>query len=506
MKIGSREIWRAKAAELFGLDLRSLALFRIGLAALVIGDLIDRARFLSAHYGDMGVLPRWVLFRKFAGPWELSFHALSGRVEFQAVLFLLNGAFALALLVGYRTRLSTVVCWAFLVSLHYRNDMVLQSGDSLLRMLFFWSIFLPLGARFSRDAAGIPSAAKASNGILSAASLALTLQVCLVYWITAALKDAPAWRDEGNAVLLALSIDQLTSPFGRALRQFPEFLKILNFATLGLEFVGPALLFVPVFTSWIRLAVIVAFIWLHAGLAVCFAIGMFPFISIVSWLALIPGAFWDHFRPGETGLAKRIRKWDERGRDVFARWRGSGAWRKWIRLGGQAFVLFCLGYVLLWNVRSLDAKKYRVLPSRWNWFGYVLHLDQYWGMFAPYPTREDGWYVIPATLADGSEVDLFRDGATVRWEKPPADSFYYPNQRWQKYMMNLWKKSNGDYRLHYATYLCRQWNAAHEGGKALETFKIYFMKETTRPDGKEAEPEKNRLWRHHCASTPPKGW
>ncbi len=50
----------------YGLDLRSLALFRIGLAALILGDLIWRARDLRAFYTDFGVLPRAVLLHRFA--------------------------------------------------------------------------------------------------------------------------------------------------------------------------------------------------------------------------------------------------------------------------------------------------------------------------------------------------------------------------------------------------------------------------------------------------------
>jgi hypothetical protein len=44
-------IWR-RVEEIFGLDLRSLALFRIMVGLTIIGDLIDRATDLRAHYSD----------------------------------------------------------------------------------------------------------------------------------------------------------------------------------------------------------------------------------------------------------------------------------------------------------------------------------------------------------------------------------------------------------------------------------------------------------------------
>ena len=92
--------------NLFSFDLRSLALFRVGLALLILGDLIHRSFDLRAFYTDFGVLPRWVLMQN--SDHCLSLHALSGSLVFQVILFLIAGGFALMLLAGYRTRLATV--------------------------------------------------------------------------------------------------------------------------------------------------------------------------------------------------------------------------------------------------------------------------------------------------------------------------------------------------------------------------------------------------------------
>ena len=43
--------------EIFGIDLRTMALFRVGLGALLLADLALRARDLTAHYTDAGILP-----------------------------------------------------------------------------------------------------------------------------------------------------------------------------------------------------------------------------------------------------------------------------------------------------------------------------------------------------------------------------------------------------------------------------------------------------------------
>ena len=40
--------------QVFGLDYRSLAIFRIVIALIIIGDVLDRCHDLRAHYSDEG--------------------------------------------------------------------------------------------------------------------------------------------------------------------------------------------------------------------------------------------------------------------------------------------------------------------------------------------------------------------------------------------------------------------------------------------------------------------
>ncbi|MEM6985856.1 MAG: hypothetical protein AAF499_04885, partial [Pseudomonadota bacterium] len=138
--------------RVFALDLRSVALFRVGLAVAVLSDLLYRASDLSAFYTDAGVLPRTVL-REAINAQPVSLHALSGGAGLQIGLFVLCALAALALLIGYRSQLAAFVCWALMLSLHQRNPLLLQGGDDLLVILLFFGFLLPLGARFGIDAA-----------------------------------------------------------------------------------------------------------------------------------------------------------------------------------------------------------------------------------------------------------------------------------------------------------------------------------------------------------------
>ena len=95
----------AKICNLFRIDTRSLGFLRIGLATLVLWDLILHAQYLRAHLTDFGVLPTWStswLINYQPGHWSL--HLASGTWQWQLALLMLQGMAAVALLVGYRTR------------------------------------------------------------------------------------------------------------------------------------------------------------------------------------------------------------------------------------------------------------------------------------------------------------------------------------------------------------------------------------------------------------------
>jgi len=143
------------------------------------------------------------------------------------------------------------------------------------------------------------------------------------------------------------------------------------------------------------------------------------------------------------------------------------------------------------------------MPDRYRWIGVATRTDQVWDMFAPYPLRDDGWYVIEGALHSGRQVDVFRGGAPVSFAtpSPSAIAAQYKDERWRKYLMNLYLAVNSDYRLYYGQYLCRSWNAGRPAGDPgqLDTFQIDFMLRTNvlwneRPRAY----RKVLLYSHHC--------
>src|SRR5215210_526621 len=304
---------RAKIVELFGADLRSLALLRVVLALLVLTDLAIRATDLYQHYADAGVLPRPVLVEEVLSPWVFSLNLMNGEPFFQALLFGVAALAALGMLVGYRTRLVTFVVWVLLFSIQLRNPLVNSSEALLLRMLLFWGMLLPLGAYWSLDRArsALP---RPSPHFLSLATFGLFMQIAFVYWFTAALKSGPEWRVDHTALYYALSLDQIATPIGHYLLNFPGLLQMLTLGTFTLEALGLFLLFCPFFTGPVRTGAALAVMSLHFGIWLTMDIGIFPWISAFCMVCFFPTWFWEKaamLHPallGRFGVVRRLQR------------------------------------------------------------------------------------------------------------------------------------------------------------------------------------------------------
>lgn len=282
---------------IFGIDLRTLALFRAVLSAVLLYDLLRRLADVSALYSDLGVLPRnWLV--QIDTAWHWSLYLANGTPLITGLLLGVQVLAALALLLGWRTRLATVVSWLMWGWLCNRNPLVLIGGDMLMACLLFWACFLPLGARWSVDAALSPTPPPRDQRHLSWASAGLLLQVMSVYFFSAILKNGVEWTRDYTAVYYALSLDRYATPLGHWLLNFPELLKGLTLYVWWLELLGPPLiLLAPLLGAHLgtplRALLMLAFMSMHLGFLLCLELGHFPFVSFASLTTFLGAWFWD---------------------------------------------------------------------------------------------------------------------------------------------------------------------------------------------------------------------
>ncbi len=456
-------LWRPRLAgvarELFYVDLRSLALLRVCLGLLILADLATRARHFTAHYTDLGVAPRELIFGEYGMSCYFSVHWwLRGSVTAEALVFVVGGLFAVGLIAGRFTRIMTAGCWYLQASLLVSMPLLHTAGDRTLQLMLFWSLFLPVGARWSLDASKRVEVGAKSNTYVSVAGFAILMQVCFVYWFAVMLKMyAPMWR-EGYAVAFTLTRDSYVTAFGAWVRQHESILGLLTLSVLSWELIGPLLAFVPMITAIGRLAAIVGFWLLHIGFGLCFDRGVFAWISSAAWLVFVPTEFWDRVLPGSRTdpAAEPLRP------------------RRVETIAAAAF----LAIVVALNVRSIPHFR-KLVPSFVVQAGNAMRLGQNWGMFTKQQDAQgranNGRFVIAATLADGSEIDLLADGAPVSWDLPESGARRYGTARWSQFHYFYYELSTSPYWPPYVDYLCRPWNQRLGDDGSIDRIAIWFL-------------------------------
>jgi hypothetical protein len=426
----------ATLRRLFGVDVRSLAAFRIGLGVLVALDLAARFPLIEALYTDQGLVPRDLMPVGFLSRTPLDLYGFDGSCAWALALLALTFSCSVLFAIGFRTRWVTVALWVLMSALFRRNQLATDGGDSVVRCLLFWSMFLPLGAAWSIDARG---RAAPPSVVCSPATAALLLQPALLYFMAGLAKDTPPWR-EGYAVSLALNETEWVKPLGVWLGQHPSLVRVMTFATRTVEIGAPLLLFLPIFTSRARAVAIASLVALQVGLATTLRLNFFPFYSSVAWLAFVPSSLWDRLsqRPEVVSRASIASE-------------PAPFWQTHLHRARGALVLgaLCLGTVV--GFRRADE------PDLADRAALSLGFAQQWNMYRD--IGED--YVrihVEGRLADGAVVDLRTDQGHL------TDS---PLEDWVRsyrgaVFIEAMKGGDPEILQAFSRYVCSRWNSGRQ--------------------------------------------
>jgi hypothetical protein len=465
-----------KLDELFGIDYRTLALFRVAVACVLLGAIVTRAFDLSSLYTDDGAFPIRTVQSHYGGMWCFSFHLLGGSLVYQAALFGIAGLFAVSLAVGYRTRLATVGSWALLVSVNHRVPLITTGGDVLLGMVLFWGMFLPLGARWSLDARRA-GASPPTGRVTSIATLAILLQVLWMYFSTGLWKLNELWLD-GRALGLALSDDMLARPLGRYLLEFSHLLTALTYAVLVLELIGPFLLFSPWRTNLVRASALAALATMHVGIELTMSILIFSFASLAALTLFVVGSWW------ERGMLRRLADW------LDARFVRAGGWRQkkskqeTAEAGTSKLFewaqIFLLIYIPLFNIScwlsgpQASGSQPSGALQKFNHLGELIGAGQVWKMFDRPPGEQR--FVGLATLnSAGPPHDILRNEATKSPPPRPAQPEPVASQRWMLAMRHLAPERCAHFRPDVARYLIRRWNQRAGELQQVRELELFFF-------------------------------
>lgn len=444
--------------RIFRLDLRSIALMRIAVACVLIGDLIDRLIQFQHFYSIDGVIPFASAQEYYANMPTWSFHLLVESDPYQLFLFGIHIAFACGLLLGFKSRVAAAGCWILFGSLIARAPALLTGGDMLMSSMLFWLIWIPSGRFLSLDSKLKKSTTSSVTTHCSLATVGILMQFVVMYTLTGIYKWNPEWHD-GTALFVIMDDHALTKPLGIWLTQYPGLLKLLTYGTLVVELAAPVLLLSPVATQRFRSIGVALFIGLHAGIFLTMEVLGFSPISIAGLLAIIPPLFWNYapLKP----IAKRLGNFtseensEKSGENTAADFPGQPlSLTEKITECCAGVGLACMLFFATWQMLlhgELVQRQYKV-----NWSVHQLRMDQTWTMFH-IPSQLCYRYLLEGRDANGEFVDLLRGNKTRPTvdDEPqiPEKPIRFESSRWLLLYRQMGTSQYFNQQLHTIRYL-----------------------------------------------------
>ena len=203
------------------------------------------------------------------------------------VVFWLLAIAAFMQTIGYKTRFASIAVYLLLTSFHHRDIIILNGGDTLMRVMSFLMIFANSGAAISVDRL-IKVWKGGVNPTLPVLIEAwpqrlMQLQLAAVYVSTVLGKlTGDEWRD-GTAFYYASSLTELQRfPF-HGLNNDPWFFVFASYFTLFAEFAMATFVFVP----RLRPYALMMGIAIHLGIEYSMVVPLFSFTIIGCYMNFV---------------------------------------------------------------------------------------------------------------------------------------------------------------------------------------------------------------------------
>ncbi len=455
--------------SIFSLDTKALSVFRILFALLVLVDIWTRLYSFDAFLGSSSIMPLDILLEHHYEETFWSPYAITENIWITLALIAWEIFAAVCLLIWRKTRYAIIAVWFFIASVHANNPMILNWWDTVMRLILFWAMFLPLHHRYSIDSKNIKNKDKPTH-ILSMWSAWFICQLFIIYIFSFLIKDHPSRASDFDATYLALSLDSFRTWLWDILYTKYEFLKFMTWFVYLLEWWGWIFFLVPwknnVFRTWILGIYCLFHIWLWTTMY----LWLFPWIMIWTLIALLP---WHHLEVEET----------KNKRDTS------------MHIWTQVFLACVLIYIICWNIRTLDFDKHsQRFPYEINRIWFTLRIEQHWNMFAPFPTRDDWWFEIIWMQNNWDDILINSPRIWIQyWKNPWANDRHYTNEKRHKIYSNMRIKSWIYMREPFLKWVCTRIE-----NQDISRLDMYFIKERTLDNYETKDTERVHLARAEC--------
>ena len=290
-------------------DYRTLGIYRILLGLVCFIDIFRRLPYIEVFYTNNGVAPNQFMSDIASKYSTKAFSLLSslGSTYEVSIFFYIALLFSFFLMIGYKTKVSHIITMIAVLSIHNRLIILENGADLVLNNFLIWSIFLPLGKRFSIDRmrylltkhkdntprslnSGSLVASNEPKNYWGLAYFACLLQLAFIYFFNFINKTGTTW-EQGTSVYYFYQLDNFLTPFGNFIKEFslmPLWLsKLLTYSTIYLEMLAPILILIPIYTLWLRRFSFIALIGFHIVIGISMYIGMFSWIMVAALVLLL---------------------------------------------------------------------------------------------------------------------------------------------------------------------------------------------------------------------------
>lgn len=226
--------------------------------------------------------------------YNLSLYSLSTSNLYFNIIFHLGILIAIVFLMGYKGRLISVLNFIFVWSLMSHNNLILDGGDNILRIMLFYLIFADTTQYFSVDAQ-IRAYKKKVNTNLSSklslrfllhnlAILAFLVQVCILYFTSGLHKAMGELWQNGTAIYYILQVNEFSHPFFKDIIFASDFFLVVGaYLAIIVQLAFPFLLFNKK-TKYIGMLGVIG---MHTGIFLVMGLFSFSFIMIANQLLFL---------------------------------------------------------------------------------------------------------------------------------------------------------------------------------------------------------------------------
>jgi hypothetical protein len=491
-----REFW-------FGqIDVAPVSAFRILFGLQLFNWVWQLYPNIPAFFTDEGILPRRDVLLEYSERFTiLGMLSKTWQVE---LFWLVSLVVAVLLTVGWRSRLMAFLGFIVVSSFSWRDPLILDGSDFVFRVVPLWLAFTDCGGRYSLDAMARRERGEATGRGFALPVRILELQIAWIYLATGIEKMAGTNWPGGLATWYSL---QLEHTFGRSWAYpIATNLTLVSITTYWTLLVEHAFLPLAMLPSRItRLIAVLIGASLHLGILALMNVGNFPVIMLSALVLYLPPEWIDRvvmridrtfrarMRPPVLAYADGVAQSVARQLPAPMRIPAASS-----RVERFAFSVALSALALAAFITAVPRQFESLRPT--GELGSLLRflsVDQRWDMFSPEPARSDGWMTMPATLTDGSTLDLLTGGPIDNSSQRYSDPLY---SRWAKVQERIASTAYSDYRQEYARQFCRMRNLHLGPGQVpIKTFDVHYVERVIQPPGEGPPTFRDILiWSHRC--------